>query len=435
MARDPVQQRRAVMMDGKQLIVQRAREFFADRLDDVLHMVRQDRQELRGWEEPTHLRAVVRRTIQEGNNGDSEEQSSVALAIGDFGRPAGEPDRGQQREALGQLLEAGSFALEKLTRNSYNPDLSPTEIVGLETVLLFYGRPQLLVSEGRLASVPPLWNVLEDQREDIEMVSRGVGRIELFGHPEFDWAGTGFLVNETTLMTTRRVCEIFAENRGNSWQFRPGITAWMNYRSQYQRVATAGYQVRGVIGVHENYDLALLSVEPPNHTTFAPMPLSLASQPPRNLENRPVYMVGYPVRDARRPEPEMLSRVFRDVYNVKRVQPGFLRGTLNFRDIQLLQHDCAPLGQLSGSCIVDLESHQVFGLQLSSRYLENGTAIPLWVLRDDPLLRRAGVTFSETSYGQVRQISEQLERLSRSRYWSEVQNTINNLYRRAFGNS
>ncbi len=421
-------------MDGKQLIVQRAREFFADRLDDVLHMVRQDRQELRGWEEPAHLRAVVRRTIVEGVNADPEEMSSVALAVGDFGRSAGEPDRGQQREAIGQLLEAGAVALEKLI-GTHMPDLTAPEVMGLETVLLFYARPQLLVSQGRLASVPPLWNVLEDQREDIEMISRGVGRIELFGHPEYDWAGTGFLVNETTLMTTRRTAELFSENRGNNnWQFRPGITTWMNYRSQYQRVATAGYQVRGIIGVHEQYDLALLSVEPPQQTNFSPMPLALAALPPRQLEGRPVYTVGYPVRDARRPEPEMLARVFRDVYNVKRVQPGFLRGTLNFRDIQLLQHDCAPLGQLNGSCVVDLETHQVLGLQLSSRYLEIGTAIPLWLLRDDPLLRRAGVTFAEASYQQVQQMSEQLERLSRSRYWTEVQSTINNLYRRAFGN-
>jgi len=30
------------------MLVQRAREYFGDRLDDVLHIVQQDRQELRG---------------------------------------------------------------------------------------------------------------------------------------------------------------------------------------------------------------------------------------------------------------------------------------------------------------------------------------------------------------------------------------------------
>jgi len=51
------------------------RAIFAERLDDVLHMVRQDRQDLRGWEEPAHLRAVVRRSIRE--NGDNYESTEV----------------------------------------------------------------------------------------------------------------------------------------------------------------------------------------------------------------------------------------------------------------------------------------------------------------------------------------------------------------------
>lgn len=420
-------------MDGKQLIVQRAREFFGDRLDDMLHVVRQDRQELRGWEEPAHLRAVVRRAMQEGTDGEVQE-TQVATAMQEFGRSAGEPEPGQQREALGQLLEAGGNAIEKMLQTAW-PDLNAPEILGLETVLLFYGRPSLMVSQGRLAAVPAVWNILEDQREDIEMTSRGVGRIELFGHPEFDWAGTGFLVNETTLLTTRRTMELFAENRGTNWQFRPGITAWMNYRSQYQRVATAGYQVRSIIGVHELYDLAVLEVEPPQPNGGSPTPLALCANVPGRIEGRPVYMMGYPVRDARRNEPEVISRIFRDVYNVKRVQPGFLRGTMQFQNLQLLQHDCAPLGIQSGAPILDLETHQVVGMQLYNRYLEAATAIPLWVLREDPLLRRAGVIFAEASTKQIETIANQLERLSRSRYWSEVQNTINNLYWRAFGNS
>src|SRR5206468_6930583 len=53
------------LMDRRQMVAQRAREFFGERLDDVVHMVRQDRQGLRGWEEPAHVRAVVRRAIRE----------------------------------------------------------------------------------------------------------------------------------------------------------------------------------------------------------------------------------------------------------------------------------------------------------------------------------------------------------------------------------
>lgn len=421
------------MMDGRQLVVQRTRELFGERLEDVLHMVRQDRQGLRGWEEPAHLRAVVRRTLQQGAVTESDE-SETTVAVADVGRCAYEPDPGQQREALGQLLEAGTFGLEKVARNQTG-ELSPAELLGLECVLLFYGRPALLVSQNCLASVPPMWNVLEDQREDIEMCQRGVGRIELYGHPDFDWAGTAFLVNEMTLMTTRRCVEMFAECRDGQWQFRPGISAWMNYRSGYQNVATAGYRIRSVIGVHEQYDLALLNVEPPQMSKNAPTPLALAAQCPPRLEGRPVYLVSYPVRDARRSEPEPVARIFRDAYNVKRVQPGLVRNCFQFQNIQLMQHDCANLGQSMGGCVVDLETHQVLGLQLSGRYLEMSTAIPLWCLREDPLLCKAGVTFAEASSRDLEDLTSQLERLARSRYWNEVRSMIGSMYQRAFGNT
>src|SRR5262249_20252669 len=120
-------------------------------------------------------------------------------------------------------------------------------------------------------------------------------------------------------------------------------------------------------------------------------------------------------------------------YNVKRVQPGLIRGSLRFHEVELLQHDCAPLGQTGGACLVDLETHQVLGLQLTSRYLETGTAIPLYVLRNDPLLRQAGVTSAGATGEDGELISSQLGRLPRSRYWAEVKDTINSLYQRAFG--
>jgi Trypsin-like peptidase domain len=422
-------------MDRKQMVVQRVREFFGERVDDVLHMVRQDRQELRGWQEPAHVRAVLRRAIRaEGSPTPQDNDTARTLVLeSEFGRAAGEPDRGQQREAMGQMLEVGANALEKAARNAVN-DITPEEVLGLECVLLLYGRPAVLISDGMLAAVPPYWNVLEDQREDVEMAQRGVGRIELLGHPEYDWAGTGFLVNDNVLMTTRRTAEVFIENRDGSYQFRPGITTWMDYRSPYQCVSSAGYRVRSIIGVHERYDLALLEVERPQMDGTAPTPLSLSAMPPAQTEGRQVYLIGYPVRDARRNEPEPIARIFRDVYNVKRVQPGVLRGQLNFHEVQLLRHDCAPLGLTDGSPLIDLETQQVIGLQTSGRYLDTSTAIPLYTLRDDPLLRRAGVTFAEATAQDRQTLSEQLERLARSRFWNEARSTISSLYQRAFGN-
>src|SRR5947209_3243790 len=138
-------------MDRRQMVAQRARDFFGERLEDVLHMVRQDRQGMRGWEEPAHVRAVVRRTVREATTTDTESVD-VAVADLEFGRTAGEPDRGQQREAMGQLLEAGANGLEKVARQQAH-ELSQEEALGLECTLLLYGRPAVLVSEGRLASI------------------------------------------------------------------------------------------------------------------------------------------------------------------------------------------------------------------------------------------------------------------------------------------
>jgi hypothetical protein len=424
-------------MDRRQMLVQRVREFFGERLDDVLEMVRQDRQELRGWQEPAHFRGVLRRLArEEGGGAFPVERGATAVADRpaelEFGRTAGEPDRAQQREATGQLLEAGGVALQKAVRGQ-GADLGPEETLGLEFVLLLYGRPALPIVNGSLAGVPSFWNVLEDQRDQVERAQRGVGRVELLGHPEFDWTGTGFLVSERVLMTTRRIAELFTEPRYGGWQFRPGISAWMNYRPGYQDVASAGFRVRGVIGVHDRYDLALFEVERPAFNGTAPAPLSLATQPPPGRSGRPVYVIGYPVRDARRNEPERVARVFRDVYNVKRVQPGVLRGEFTFHEVTFLQHDAAPLGQNAGAPVLDLETHQVIGLQTTGRYLEASTAVPLYLLRDDPLLRDAGVTFAEATTQDRQAAQEQLERLARSRFWTETRSALNQLYQRAFG--
>src|SRR6266481_3802839 len=151
-------------MDRGEIGVGRGSEFFSGRVDDVLDMVRQDRQELRGWQEPAHVRAVVRRGIREGASTESAA-TSVMVAELNAVREAAEPDQGQQREAFGRLLELGAGGLEKVSRGT-SAELTAEEILGLECVLLLYGRPALQVSEGRLASVPPFWNLLEDQRED-----------------------------------------------------------------------------------------------------------------------------------------------------------------------------------------------------------------------------------------------------------------------------
>ncbi len=417
-------------MDHKQAVMTWARDVFGGRMDEVLRTVKLDCEVIRAGEEPAHLRGVLRRNFGKARGGEATP-SEVSIAEQEAAVGASETESTQQRDEVGRLLKAAADAFEKLL-GIESPELTRDEIVGLECCMLVYGRPAWFLSDGRLAMVNSLWDTLEDQREAIELAQRGVGRIELLGHPEYSWCGTGFLVGETTLMTTRRIAEIFAERRdGDRWEFRPGVSGWMDNRAHSLHPVSAGCRVEEVIGVAEHSDLALLRVERPPQTGRAPVPLTLAAHAPQQLEGRPVYMIGYPVRDSRRSEPSLIARLFRDIYDVKRVHPGRIRELFHFGDAPLMRHDCGMLGNTGGSCILDLQTHEVLGLQVSGRYLEKGTAVPLWQLHDCPLMKKAGVSFSEVSPAELESIRGAVDQIARTPYWAKLRTVVKDILQQA----
>jgi hypothetical protein len=390
--------------------------------------MRHDHEEMRGWDEPAHFQAVLCSLTEE------EIQPSLPGGAHPIETPpapyAAHPATEARREAITRLLELGASGLEKL---ACDRDLHAEEMLGIQCLLLVYARPAIRMVGDRLGCPPPLWSELEAVRKDIELVQRGVGRIELMGHPDLDWAGTGFLVHENCLLTTRRTAEIFAENLAGTWQFCSGITAWMDYRSPPANAASAGYHVRGIIGVHERYDLALLEVEAPPATADAPVPVILLGEPPGPLSGRPVYLVGHPARDGRRREAAAISRFFEDAQPVKRVLPGKVRSMVHRLETPLLEYDCTPIGQMTGACLVDRETHQALGIHLSGRFPDTSTAIPLWPLGDDPLFRQAGVTFADARPTELETTLKQVENLSHGPLWTDVRATIAHWHQRALG--
>ena len=138
-------------MDRKQVVMQRTREIFGERLEDVMHMVRQNREGLRGCGRTcAAVREVLRRGIRERANAEPENGGQSTMVVrSEIGRCAGEPDRGQQRESLGQLLEAGATRTGE-NRSLQRSGLEREEGLGLECVLLIHGRPALLVNQDRL---------------------------------------------------------------------------------------------------------------------------------------------------------------------------------------------------------------------------------------------------------------------------------------------
>ena len=232
----------------------------------------------------------------------------------------------------------------------------------------------------------------ENIRANIEETFKSVGRIEVTGHPTHDWIGTGFLVADDVVMTNRHVAREFArQGPGGGWTFEQGMTASIDYVEELGATQPQEFDLTEVIGVHDTLDLALLRVTPQSGGGAAvPKPLTLSSDATSLQAGRQVYVVGYPAFDSRN-DPVVMLRIFADVFNVKRLQPGELIDVPAAQP--LLLHDCSTLGGNSGSCVVDLETHEVAGLHFGGRFREANQAVALGKLTDDPLLKKAKVNF------------------------------------------
>jgi hypothetical protein len=271
-------------------------------------------------------------------------------------------------------------------------DLHADERFGLQAIVLLEGRPAILIQGGDFLSPPHAWARLVEHREAIRETIARSGRIEARGHLNLDWLGTAFLVAPQTLMTNRHVAQEFCSRDGDTWTFRPGMTTRVDFLRELGSTAALEFEITEAIGIHERHDLALLRVEGASSDGRAlPGPLAVSAEEPPDLFERDVYVVGYPARDSRRNEPETIRRIFADVYNVKRLQPG--KAVAYSTEYSAVQHDCSTLGGNSGSPVVDLESNEVIGLHFGGRYGVGNYAVPLWQLAGDPLLNRGDLNF------------------------------------------
>ena len=305
-------------------------------------------------------------------------------------RPMGVTADPADRER-GRVLADGVAGLAKV-RAGRDDDVDEAERLGLRAIVQQEGRPAIVVRDGDFGDPPALWSHLDGRRERIREVIARAGRVEVDGHPDHAWVGTASLVAPATLMTNRHVAATFCRRgRRRSWTFRPGMSSRIDFLREQDSADALQFEVTEAIGVHEDHDLALLRIEHLADGRPLPEPLSVAGSSPPSVLGREVYLVGYPMSDPTRNEPETIARIFRDVFDVKRLQPGRTVGTSTARSA--LEHDCSTLGGNSGSPLVDLETNLVIGLHFGGTYEVGNYAVPLWMLVDDPLLRAGGIDF------------------------------------------
>lgn len=263
--------------------------------------------------------------------------------------------------------------------------------LALETIVSRVGRPVLEVANDDYVVEGPeaaIWEAKlgnANVRAALRRVIPSVGRIEVDNHPELTWVGTGWLISENVVVTNRHVASEFAalslSSSGRGFVFKRGwqpngdtrMAARVDFRRELRNNSPRAFAVKEVLHIEndDGPDFAFLSVEQAGTLGAVSPPLVTASGKP--AAQQPIAAIGYPAADSRIPEHELMSRLFGDKYNVKRLAPGQI---MRLAD-DLVMHDCSTLGGNSGSPIVDLATGEVVGLHFSGVFLRENRGVPI----------------------------------------------------------
>lgn len=255
---------------------------------------------------------------------------------------------------------------------------------GLEKIVRRTGRPVLMVRNGtfELPSVDRWRGPLEAARPHLERAIRSVGRVELRDNPEYDWAGTAWIVADNIAVTNAHVARIFGRHSGGAIVFRRGpaqrlMRASVDFRRESGSDESLEIQVEEILYIapdgDADPDIALLRLA---SGSAVPPPIHLSAVPHEIAQE--VAVIGYPARDWDE-DAGLQAQVFGSVYEVKRVAPGEVIDETG--SALTFAHDCSTLGGNSGSVVLDLHTGQAIGLHYSGRSGKANYAVRASVVR------------------------------------------------------
>ena len=200
-----------------------------------------------------------------------------------------------------------------------------------------------------------------------------VGRINLQGGPTA-WVGTGWLVAENTIVTNRHVASLFAERKGDGFTFKMGVSnrvsADVDFLQEIDNSEQLIFKLRRPLHIEgpSGPDIAFFEIEMISGNAKLARPIELAA---RITTTENAATIGYPAFDSRIPEPDLMERIYGNVYNKKRLAPGGITGVEALRVL----HNCTTLGGNSGSALIDLDSGAALGLHFSGSFLRTNFAV------------------------------------------------------------
>ncbi|MEM8680784.1 MAG: DNA/RNA non-specific endonuclease [Planctomycetota bacterium] len=273
-------------------------------------------------------------------------------------------------------------------------------MAGEEAIILAFGRPSLLIRQNTIDTPESeTWQRrLKRVRGKLEARIPAVGRVELFGHDDYEWVGTAWLVDDRTFVTNRHVANIFAEKSpGGELRFRrnsggDAIRSAIDFREEHDVELEHVVEIERVTYLADflsnSPDIAFLRVR---RGSQVPEPIPLASTSAD--EGQLISVIGYPAWDGRRNGVDEMKRIFGDIFNVKRLAPGYVTSAQAGR----ITHDASTLGGNSGSPIINAETGEAIGLHFAGRFLSANHGVDVAVIKD--LLHRSNASVSFTGNG------------------------------------
>lgn len=297
---------------------------------------------------------------------------------------AREPELTRQLLAASQAplpegLDPAGAALYEAVGGSES-GLAAAADMAYETIVLRSGRPVLAIRRdaAEITVVEPEAEVLRQRllaaRPFLAQAIPAVGRIEVV-NGERDWEGTGWLVADGVLVTNRHVAQNFGMRDNARFVFRPGVdpnrprSARVDFLEEIGNPDARELIIEEILHIEppRGPDVAFLRLAAFDRATAAPIALATMAA----ATATPVAVIGYPARDGRILDAELMDRIYGNVYNKKRLAPGLITGG----EDGLVVHDCTTLGGNSGSVVLDLLTGQAVGLHFSGRYLQANYAV------------------------------------------------------------
>jgi len=267
------------------------------------------------------------------------------------------------------ILTKGDTALRMLGNDDDGLHENPEFMNALEAIVQTDGsRPSFLIKDGvpdTTSSPVGDWAAtLSDNATLLGKAIECVGRVDMGGV----LVGTGFLVQESLILTNRHVLQAVANRDMNQvWQFKPDTL--IDFGREFQardsvnprklrRVVFSGPKPIDAFSIdHKKLDLVLIELEPLAAGSAHPGVLSVDLSQNWATTDVPVFTVGYPGKPF--PglyTPSVLDLLFEATFGFKRLAPGLIMDPHATLEPWTLVHDATTLAGNSGSLIVAVTS-------------------------------------------------------------------------------